>query len=450
MQRYMRHTAVALGLLAGLTGCSSFLDAPKSINDPNNPTAASVNQLLVGIEAQIFGEQEGPVAMLVCEWVQQCAGTAGRFVQVQGAYTITNNSFDGSFAGIYTTGGLLAIRDAESRADQIPDKVYKGILEVLESMDMMFGADNWGSIPYREAITSTTPHFDPQLQVYDDLLKLLDQAIADMNGAGTGPGAYDLVYNGDKVKWTQAAHTLKARIYLHLVEARGPSQYASARTEAAQGISSPANDWQTVHSEATSERNMWLQFQLTSFGQDLVAGSRLVGIMQAQNDPRLPDYFGKNTSGGYGGYDVATQQNVGEPSPIAGSNRNTPTFSQPIITYDENQLILAEADFQGGNIPLAATELNTVRARYGKAPIAVPTLADIMTEKYIALFQNIEAWNDYKRTCLPTLTPALGRSVIPGRLPYGSTEQQTNPNTPPDPGPTLITGRNANDPNACQ
>src|SRR5579859_6848358 len=180
MQRYMRHTAAALGLLAGLTGCSSFLDAPKSINDPNNPTAASVNQLLVGIEAQIFGEQEGPVAMLVCEWVQQCAGTAGRFVQVQGAYTITNNSFDGSFAGIYTTGGLLAIRDAESRADQIPDKVYKGILEVLESMDMMFGADNWGSIPYREAITSTTPHFDPQLQVYDDLLKLLDQAIADM------------------------------------------------------------------------------------------------------------------------------------------------------------------------------------------------------------------------------------------------------------------------------
>ena len=26
-----------------------------------------------------------------------------------------------------------------------------------------------------------------------------------------------------------------------------------------------------------------------------------------------------------------------------------------------------------------------------------------MTEKYIALFQNIEVWNDYKRTCLPAL-----------------------------------------------
>ncbi len=449
MQRYIKHAATTLVFIGGIAGCSSFLDAPKSINDPNNPTVASVNQLLVGIEAQTFGDQEGPVAMLICEWMQQCAGTAGRFVEVQGTYTITNNSFDGSFSGVYTTGGLLAIKDAEGRADAIPDKVYKGILEVLESMDVMFGADNWGDIPYREAITSTTPHFDPQLQVYDDLLKLLDQAIADMNGSGNGPGAFDLVYSGDKTKWIQAAHTLKARLYLRLVEVRGVSQYPLARTEALQGIGSPANDWKTVHSEATSERNMWLQFQLTSFGQDLVAGSRLVGIMKAQDDPRLPDYFGKNSTGDYGGFDVATQLNIGEPSPIAGSNRNTPTFSQPIITYDENQLILAEADLQTGNLPVAATELNNVRNRYGKTPIPVPNLNDIMTEKYIALFQNIEVWNDYKRTCLPTLTPALGRTMIPGRLPYGSTEQQTNPNTPPDPGPTLITGRNANDPNAC-
>lgn len=450
MQRHIRYAAAGLALLAGISGCSSFLDAPSAVADPNAPTLATANQLLSGIEANVFGQQEGPVAMLICEWMQQCAGTAGRFVEVQGAYTINNNSFDGSFSSIYTAGGLLAVKDAEARVDAVPDKQYKGVLEVLETMQVLFGADNWGSIPYREAVVSTAPAFDPQLQIYDDLLALLNQAITDLNGAGSGPGAYDLVYGGDKSKWIQAAHTLKARIYLHLAEARGPSQYASARTEALLGISAPANDWNTVHSEATSERNMWLQFQLTSFGQDLVAGARLVQIMQAQNDPRLPDYFGKNTTGGYGGYDVATQLTVGgDPSPIANSNRNVPTFSQPIITYDENQLILAETAFQAGDIPNAALALNNVRSRFGKSVIVTPTLADIMTEKYIALFQNIEAWNDYKRTCLPTLTPALGRSVVPGRLPYGFTEQQTNPNTPADPGPSLITGRNANDPNSC-
>jgi starch-binding outer membrane protein, SusD/RagB family len=449
MQRHIRYAAAAIGLVVTFSGCSSFLDANQAVADPNAPTVATANQLLSGIEANVFGQQEGPVAMLICEWMQQCAGTAGRFVEVQGAYTITNNSFDGSFSSIYTAGGLLAVKDAEARVDAIPDKQYKGVLEVLETMQVLFGADNWGSIPYREAVVSTTPAFDPQLQIYDDLLTLLNQAITDLNGSGNGPGLNDLVYGGDKVKWIQAAHTLKARIYLHLAEARA-GQYALARTEAQSGISAPANDWKTVHSEATSERNMWLQFQLTSFGQDLVAGARLVQIMQAQSDPRLPDYFGKNTTGGYGGYDVATQLTVGgDPSPIANSNRNVPTFSQPIITYDETQLILAETAFRAADIPNAALALNNVRSRYGKSVIAAPTLTDIMTEKYIALFQNIEAWNDYKRTCLPTLTPALGRSVVPGRIPYGFTEQQTNPNTPADPGPTLITGRNANDPNAC-
>ena len=446
--RYTRFLAAGLGLTIGLGGCGNFLDATKAVADPNAPTSASVNQLFVAIEANIFGQQEGPIAMLICEWMQQCAGTAGRFVEVQGTYTITNNSFDGPFASIYTAGGLLAIKDAEARADAVPDKLYKGILEVLETMNTLYGIDNWGAIPYREAISSTEPHFDPQLQIYDDLLKVLDQAIADMNGGGIGPGAYDLVYAGEGSKWIQAARTLKARIYLHLVEARGATQYAAALAEAKQGISSPANDWNAVHSSATSERNMWFQFQLTSFGQDLVAGARLVQIMLAQNDPRISEYFGKNSTGGYGGYDVATQQTVGEPSPIANSGRNDATFAQPIITYDENQLIIAEAAFRGGDALSAATALNNVRTRNGKAAIGSPTLSDIMTEKYIVLFQNIEAWNDYKRTCLPTLAPALGRSVVPGRLPYGITELQTNPNTLTDPLP-LNTGRNANDPNAC-
>ena len=66
------------------------------------------------------------------------------------------------------------------------------------------------------------------------------------------------------------------------------------------------------------------------------------------------------------------------------------------------------------------------------------------------LFQNPEVWNDYKRTCLPVLKPALGRSRIPGRIYYGITEEQTNSNTPPSSSQNLFTFRNANDPNGCQ
>jgi hypothetical protein len=320
-------------------------------------------------------------------------------------------------------------------------------------MDLGFAADIWGDIPYAEAVTdNTTPKFEGQMQVYSDLLALLDKAIADLAGGGAGPTGHDLVYAGSAAKWTEAAHTLKARIYLHQVEKLGNAQYTSALTEAKKGISAPANDWKTVHSSATSERNMWAQFQNTSFGLDLVAGSTLVDIMKAQNDPRLPDYFAKNAQGTYGGFDVTTGSTAAAAiSQIVGSGRtNDPTFGQPIITYDETQLIIAEASFQANDKATATASLNAVRARYNKPAIASPTLNDIMTEKYILLYQNPETWNDYKRTCLPVLKPARGRTRIPGRLYYGATEEQTNPNTPSSNSQNLFSVRNANDPNGCQ
>ena len=75
-----------------------------------------------------------------------------------------------------------------------------------------------------------------------------------------------------------------------------------------------------------------------------------------------------------------------------------------------------------------------------------------MEEKYLAMFMNIEAWSDYKRTCLPALAPAPplnspepSATPIPGRIPYGITEINANPNTPNVPP----TGQNRNDPNPC-
>ena len=58
----------------------------------------------------------------------------------------------------------------------------------------------------------------------------------------------------------------------------------------------------------------------------------------------------------------------------------------------------------------------------------------IMMEKYIALFLNIEVYNDWKRTGLPKIV-AYGATdytqspdIIPHRLPISDDERQTNPN----------------------
>jgi hypothetical protein len=447
---------VAAALMAATlaAGCNSFLESDKSVADPNNPTQAATNQLLVGSAANLMGLEESGMAMIICQWVQQCAGVGGRFVESQAQYVgINSASFNGTFSSLYTGGGLIQLREIQTRADAGGDKVTKGIAEVMEAMVIGYGADIWGDIPYREAAgTVAAPKFDPQMQIYDDLQTLLDKAITDLGGAGNGPGAADLFYGGNKTKWTEAANTLKARYFLHTVEKSGTAQYAKAITAAQKGISSTANDFKDPHSDATTERNMWAQFQLSSFGQDLVAGKPLADIMKAQNDPRLPEYFGHNPAGGYGGYDQALANTPPDQiSPVAGSGRaNDGTFGIPIVTFDENQLILAEANFVTSGAAAAAPFLNRVRARFGKPPIATPSLQDIMYEKYITTFQNPEAWNDYKRTCLPVLKPAASRSAIPGRFFYPQAETQTNANAPDDSGSNLFTMRNANDPNACR
>ena len=451
-------TALSAALISA--SCSSFLDADKAVADPNNPTAASINQLFVGAQANMFGQQEGAEAMAICMWMQQCAGVNGRFVDQYGTYTVTPGSFDGGMASIYTAGGLIGLRDVQAKATTAGDLQYRGVAKVLEAMNVLWGTDLWGDIPYAAAVSaSSNPAFEAQQTILSDLDNLLTAAIADLGGAGPGPGQYDLIYAGSATKWIQAAHMLKARIHLRLVERNGNTEYNTVLTEATAGISSSANDFKTYHTGATSERNMWAQFQKSSFGNDLVAGARLASIMVADNDPRLPEYFGKDASNGYSGYDVTTKASVTY-SPIFGSARtNNDSFRQPIMTWDEAQLMIAEANLQKPtpNPAAALIALNAVRAAHGKAAAGAATLNAIMTEKYILTFQNIEAWSDYRRTCLPALSPALGRTVIPGRFYYGETEMQTNTAAPTtaeniqNSGATSATliVRNWNDPNHC-
>jgi len=441
-----------LALAIGATGCKGYLTEPTAVRDPNNPSSFTRDQLLAGIEAQTIDQQEGGVPMIICQWMQQCAGTGGRFVEVQGHYVISGSSFNGNFNGIYSGGGLISVRTAERSADDAKDAVYKGVLEVLEAMQIGWGADIWGDIPYSDAAGANgTPKFDGQMAIYASLQTLLDKAIADLGGVGAGPGVADFLYNGDKAKWTQLANTLKARYYLHTVEKSGAGQYALAAAAAAKGISSSANSLLSVHSIATSERNLWAQFQLTSFGNDLVAGKVLADLMKADNDPRLGEYFAKNPAGGYGGHDAVTNNTPADQvSPIGGSGRtNNTTFAQPLVTWEENQLILAEANFVTSGAAAAQPFLTAVRARIGK-PVKTATLQSIMEEKYILLFQNPEAWNDFKRTCYPRLKPANSAfQAVPGRLLYGTTEKQTNSDPALAAEGPLQSFRNANDPTAC-
>src|SRR3989442_8560273 len=157
-------------------------------------------------------------------------------------------------------------------------------------------ADLWGDVPSSEAVDQVnhpTPKYDNQLAIYAALQTVLDDAIKALKGStGAGPAfnGVDLVYGGDKALWQELAHTLKARYYLHVAEGDNTA-YAKALTEAQLGISKPANDYRTYQSSLTPENNFWYQFQIIQRDSYLRMGKRLVDLMLARNDPRVPLYF---------------------------------------------------------------------------------------------------------------------------------------------------------------
>jgi len=333
------------------------------------------------------------------------------------------------------------------------------------------------------------------------------------SGVATLPTPHDLVLGGDPAKWIAVAHTLKARYFLHTVEAAANGKlgartvanvFTDALAEATSGISDAtgASDLRSFHTGiGYPQSNAWFTFQDNSaFGGDLESGKALVDYMKGRNDPRLADYFCENTPPTDAwtadtAYSVGAQildpngnveqvtagtgtsgatQPVWSPTflatttdntltwtnegsqPYQGDDFNTPqpnvsafdceptrfsnNFRMPFVTYQENQLILAEANLALGNTAPAQANLqnayNAVPLTGHTASAILPAalLDSIMMEKYVVMFQNIEALSDYRRTCIPNLAfvlpNVLSLTAVPGELFYPQTERNANPNVP--------------------
>jgi hypothetical protein len=443
MHRLSRIAMLAMVPAMLVTGCDDWLTGPKLTTDPNRPVEADRNQLFTGVQAQLFIQQTGEMARLTSMWTQQMAGTDRQYAS-QALYSYSEDDFSTYWDDVYGGGGLIDLRLIQSLSDTAGDRVYSGVAKVVEAYIVGTAADIFGDIPYSQALESDTPELDEQLDVYAALQTLLDEAIADLeSGEGSGPGEFDLIYGGDAAAWAEAAHTLKARYYLHVAEV-DPSAYALALTQAQMGISSPANDFNTFQTDNTLESNIWYQF-FRDRDSYIRAGKTFVDTLVARSDPRLSEYFsaaGNGTISGAAqgaGYDPVTQSSL-------SAARGAPGFDQPLITWEENQLIIAEAAYQTGDPGTAVTALNAVRTANGLgsiSPSGGALLHEIMIEKWIALFQNIESYSDYRRTCVPNLSPAGGADAIPGRVLYAFTERNTNPNVP---APSAQPQRNDNDP----
>jgi starch-binding outer membrane protein, SusD/RagB family len=448
MSRFIRTLVVAALAVPG-AACSDFLSGDKLDSDPNRPTSAAAAQLFTAVQVNSYYVLDGHAARVLAMWMQQMAGTDRQYIGYD-QYSIVEGAF-GEYSAAYTGGGLIDMRAVQAEAEATDNRILGGITKVWEALVMGFVADNYGDAAYSEAVSAdiTTPVLDPQANIYAALQTLLDGAISDLASGQGDVGALDLSLGGDAAAWIKVAHTVKARLYLHTAEVN-PAAYALALAQAQQGISNSAGDLREYHSNASGEENIWWQFIARDRDSYIRPGKFLVDLMKSRNDQRLSKYFALNDAGQYGGaapgqgLDPQLHSNL-------GAERLDPSYPQGIVTWEENQSIIAEAAYRGNNLTLARSALDALRASYGASAIGASLsgaalLTKILEEKYIALFQNYEVFNDYRRTCYPNLTPSTNayNGNIPARFTYPVAERSANPDNVPLPG--LQPRRNANDP----
>jgi starch-binding outer membrane protein, SusD/RagB family len=471
---------IVLGLSVLLTAaaCSDFLNGPGLTENPNQPTVVTARQQLIAVQAGTFTRLEGQLARSAGIYTQQIIGSNNQQLQWATQYGQSESDIPGTMSGFYTGTGLFGLRNIQASANAAGDKLMEGIAKIWEGYTMGTATSVWGDLPYSEALNpAVLPKLDSQQSIYAEVQKRLDEGIALLGAVATtgncDPNEGDLIYCAQATtranqvgRWIRAANTLKARFYLHLVERNGNAAYQQALTAAQNGINeAPANATQAINGQAPGDfrsfhgstldqdANIWYEF--LNSRQDIVAGNTLIQLLQSRADPRLSAYFDPNSAGNFRGMDQnAAVVGGGAASVINASVRRAPTFRQPLVTWAENQLIQAEAQFQLNGAAAALPFVNAVRTAVGLPALGAVTFQDVMTEKYIAMFQNIEVWSDWKRTCIPTLTPFGSATEVPGRLPYGSAERVANPNLPlPSAYPSGTTGpaplRNWDDPNKC-
>ena len=441
-----------------MQGCNKFVEGYDV--SPNNPVDVPLNLLLTQVEVATFQYHTGQPARTAGIFVQHFSGTLFQMAEVYEDYNVQEGDVDNEWQGIYET----CLMDAQVMIDKAAKEGaphYGGIGKVLKALNLALVSDFWGDVPNSEALKGlqdvTPPKYDSQESVYKNIQDLLTSAIADFNAPGgiKVPGADDLIHGGDISKWEKAAWILKAR-YANRLSKR-PGSYKSSDAEilsyiANAGLTGPADDAYTKHGLNTQEFNQWYSFE-NNRKDYLKISKTLFDFLDANKDPRKPIYLAPNANNTFSG---APQSSYETQHSYVGSYFASPNSPLPLITYVEAKFIEAETAHRIGAIAqrdsayndalekglnvfvnkgvMSAADKNTyftannaTSPKYTNNP-----LQKIMYEKYIALFTQVEPYNDWRRTGIPVLTPnPNGKTAqIPLRLPTPLSERTTNPKAP--------------------
>ena len=331
--------------------------------------------------------------------------------------------------------------------------------------------DQYGDTPYFGAGKgfldgNVRPAYDDDQVIYMDMLKELEEGLAQIGAASTLGGA-DLVFNGDTAKWKKFGNSLMLRLAMRIknVDASGSNTWAQ---KAINGGTMASNDDTAfmIHTDGPADlnRNSWGVYQ-PRYAQARI-GATLYDWLANNGDPRLNILADPNGPAAGNRFGLENDQLLaiyGEtPDSYARVNAAITQSNSPWVFLSYAQTALLEAEFAaaaGDHITGEAKYDSAVRAHmqiWGSYYDASLTVDDATVDAYLlanpynaaeadrmigeqywaaSFLDFFEAFSKFRRSGYPALLPFGGHAphpsnttngAIPRRLLYPNTEGSVN------------------------
>lgn len=517
MKKVILYTAAILSLMTGMISCSDFGDVN---NDPEHmtPTSMDYRVLFTTVVIQSCGS-EGDVWRNGLIYGGNMMQHTSSINWIHGIFYTFSADYNSAYWDNLYSGSKGIVRDLRLIMNEWKDNDafandYQ-MCRILRAYVFHRMTDLYGDIPYSEAGQGYEgigyPKYDKQEDIYNDILKELDEAQAALDPAkATSVSNEDLFYKGDVSKWKKFANSLMLRVAMRLTNIDPAKAKEWTQKAVNNGLFENASDNAILYRTGGDATQDSSEPYGKIFGQrdpgSFFVSEYFINMLKETNDPRLPliatvcthpedaynsgsfDYGDNDPDKQIGlpsGYDAnggewdlvnapGAPKDPKDPSALASdwkSHYSVPcryTYGHPLsptmmLTYTENQFLLAEAAYRGWISDKSVKEyyesgvrsameqfsfypnadayyklyLNTeaVNQYLEKNPFnESKAMEQIATQYWITTFcDSYETFANWRRTGYPALTPVnknypstVTNGTIPRRFTYPIKEAQVN------------------------
>ncbi|MFZ4862612.1 SusD/RagB family nutrient-binding outer membrane lipoprotein [Sphingobacterium sp. Mn56C] len=330
------------------------------------------------------------------------------------------------------------------RSNEDGDNNFTGVGKILLALSYLSATDVFGDMPFEQAYTgSFNPLYDSQEKIYAGIGKLLDEGIYELQHvsptARTMNGTADLIYKGDYTKWIALANGIKARLKLHT------ANFTDGYSEVVSAVNAALSDFDDAlfrypaQSTLNWEKNLWgearpnPEWQFADIRNDLLNSLPTDVLMKALTvdqqsntfDPRLyklttpganKKYLGAKMSEGLRDVNLPSGTVYQDFANLYNGFWTADSSPYPYMIKEELYFIKAEAlfylnDIHGAynaykmgvetNLKRLEVEPGLITSFLGSTKIVQDAgklkIADIMMQKWVALYLQAESWVDMRR-----------------------------------------------------